>query len=317
MPLKRSLLFPLLAAALAIAFQVHAIAPGPKANHLTPFIARGILLAGMEHEMDSVATADLALTKTEANTTCIATYCQEAALSCVKDKDCRAALSCLSSCDELEDNTPDKIELQKCTADCVVTYENDALDNVNACFDSHDCITLTPIPLTCRDTSMAAPALSNITLMEGKWWATYGKNAVYDCYPCQRLTFSPIDQTVWLYDSKYLTPTLDGGVRAYELQAAFPWPADGMASAIAFNYTYQGMSHGEEWRFLHVDPSVVILYYCGRGNTWNYEGGLVLSRERNSPPEHAAMAREVFGNIGIDFDSEFCTLQPNKPCPGF
>jgi len=57
MPLKRSLLFPLLAAALAIAFQVHAIAPGPKANHLTPFIARGILLAGMEHEMDSVATA--------------------------------------------------------------------------------------------------------------------------------------------------------------------------------------------------------------------------------------------------------------------
>lgn len=115
------------------------------------------------------------MTKTEANTTCIATYCQEAALSCVKDKDCRAALSCLSSCDELEDNTPDKIELQKCTADCVVTYESDALDNVNACFDSHDCITLTPIPLTCRDTSMAAPALSNITLMEGKWWATYGK----------------------------------------------------------------------------------------------------------------------------------------------
>lgn len=55
----------------------------------------------------------------------------------------------------------------------------------------------------------------------------------------------------------------------------------------------KGMSHGEEWRFLHVDPSVVILYYCGRGNTWNYEGGLVLSRERSSPPEHATMAREV------------------------
>jgi hypothetical protein len=53
------------------------------------------------------------------------------------------------------------------------------------------------------------------------------------------------------------------------------------------------MSHGEEWRFLHVDPSVVILYYCGRGNTWNYEGGLVLSRDRSSPAEHSAMAREV------------------------
>lgn len=62
---------------------------------------------------------------------------------------------------------------------------------------------------------------------------------------------------------------------------------------------YKGMSHGEEWRFLHVDPSVVILYYCGRGNTWNYEGGLVLSRERNSPPEHAAMAREVRSKLAI------------------
>lgn len=240
MPSNRSLFVALLVAASAVLLQVHA-APGAKANHLTPALARAILLAGMEHEMDGVATAvrfflwflwvvfvrrsvyvglgllffsiawglvgppvvqmgsafqappiltpstpsfrsfppslpqDMPLTKTEANTTCITTYCQDAALACVKDKACRTALSCLSSCDELVDDTPDKINLQKCTADCVVTYENDALDNVNACFDSHDCITLTPIPLTCRDTTMASPTFQNVTLMEGEWWATYGK----------------------------------------------------------------------------------------------------------------------------------------------
>lgn len=54
-----------------------------------------------------------------------------------------------------------------------------------------------------------------------------------------------------------------------------------------------GMSHGEEWRFLHVDPSLVVLYYCGQGNTWQYEGGLVLSRERSSPPDHVSLAAEV------------------------
>src|SRR6056297_2289704 len=54
-----------------------------------------------------------------------------------------------------------------------------------------------------------------------------------------------------------------------------------------------GMSHGEEWRFLHVAPSLVVLYYCGQGNTWQYEGGLVLSRERSSPPDHVSLAAEV------------------------
>lgn len=57
MPSSQSFLLAFLAAASAVIPQVHAAAPGAKANHLTPAMARGILLAGMEHEMDSVATA--------------------------------------------------------------------------------------------------------------------------------------------------------------------------------------------------------------------------------------------------------------------
>ncbi|EKU21082.1 violaxanthin de-epoxidase [Nannochloropsis gaditana CCMP526] len=309
--------FFILFAIISVCWTSVADAGGAKVNNVTPSMARTILIAAMSHEMDTVASADLpsSLAKTEANTTCIMTYCTDAALACVKDQACRTALSCLSTCDSLEDDSPDKIELQKCTADCVVTYENEALDAVNGCFDSHDCIALTPIPLACRDTHPAFPIPQNVTDMEGAWWATWGKNAVYDCYPCQRLSFSPLNASSWLYTSKYLTPTLEGGVRAYELQAAFPWPADGMATAIAFNYTYQGMSHGEEWRFLHVAPSLVVLYYCGQGNTWQYEGGLVLSRERSSPPDHVSLAAEAFAKIGIDFEEEFCELQPNRPCP--
>ena len=36
-----------------------------------------------------------------------------------------------------------------------MTYEDEALDGVNGCFDAHDCITLDPIDLPCRDTSEA------------------------------------------------------------------------------------------------------------------------------------------------------------------
>lgn len=57
MPSNRSLLLALLVAAASALVVVHSAAPGAKANHLTPAIARAILLAGMEHEMDGLATA--------------------------------------------------------------------------------------------------------------------------------------------------------------------------------------------------------------------------------------------------------------------
>ena len=95
------------------------------------------------------------LGKTEANTTCIMEYCVEAAKACFLERPCRAALQCLSACDTIEDDTPDKIILQNCTAFCVNTYEDAALDAVNGCFDSHGCITLEPIDLPCRDTTEA------------------------------------------------------------------------------------------------------------------------------------------------------------------
>ena len=34
----------------------------------------------------------------------------------------------------------------------------------------------------------------------------------------QRLTFSPINESFWLYDSKYVALTLDGGRRGFEVR---------------------------------------------------------------------------------------------------
>lgn len=82
-------------------------------------------------------------------------FCTDAAKDCFLDRDCRSALQCLSACDLIEDDTPDKIILQNCTAVCVTTYENEALDAVNGCFDAHGCVTLDPIDLPCRDTTEA------------------------------------------------------------------------------------------------------------------------------------------------------------------
>lgn len=46
---------------------------------------------------------------TDANVTCIQTYCQDAVFACLKDKMCRKALDCLGECDEIEDPSPDKV----------------------------------------------------------------------------------------------------------------------------------------------------------------------------------------------------------------
>lgn len=107
-------------------------------------------------------------------------------------------------------------------------------------------LTLTYAPHQCQPLNrpLDAAAAQPVAQMEGQWWATYGYNAVYDCFLCQRLTFSPLNASAWLYDSKYVAVTLEQNLREFEVQAAFPWPQDGTAQAITFTYEYQGMTHG-------------------------------------------------------------------------
>lgn len=52
-------------------------------------------------------------------------------------------------------------------------------------------------------TSQQTAAAQPVAEMEGQWWVSYGYNLVYDAFPCQRLTFSAINATTWLYDSEY------------------------------------------------------------------------------------------------------------------
>ena len=74
---------------------------------------------------------------------------------------------------------------------------------------------------------------------------------------------------------------------------------------------------GETWKFLHVDPELVLLYYCGNSNTWNYEGALVLSRGRAVASEaQLGIAAEAFAKVGLAFPQQFCALD-NEMCEGF
>lgn len=216
--------------------------------------------------------------------------------------------------------------------------------------------------------------------MEGQWWVTHGFNPVYDCLPCQRLTFSKLNASSWLYDSKYQAITLEGAPRDFEVQAVFPWPADGTAQAIAFTYEYEGMTHGAfgelwwvvvtgyHWSIDSNDPSRAhTTHHINNTNTtqgrrgnsststrswscsttaatatraystpppfslsgnfmsphptrhnnrWNYEGALVLSRQRSNTEEHLGMAAEAFARIGLAFPAQFCALD-NAACEGF
>jgi hypothetical protein len=55
-----------------------------------------------------------------------------------------------------------------------------------------------------------------------------------------------------------------------------PW--SGSSPSLTFEYAYEGMEHSETWQFLELSKGLGVLYYCGTSNTWEYEGGLVITR---------------------------------------
>ena len=99
--------------------------------------------------------------------------------------------SCENDCNPLyySDTTPEKLEYQNCTTKCALTYESKAGDELMACAMNHNCIEFAPIDVTCpveKLTAAVEPG-SSLKSLEGEWWQHFGKNALWDCYPCQHI----------------------------------------------------------------------------------------------------------------------------------
>uniref|UniRef100_A0A7S2IA10 VDE lipocalin domain-containing protein n=1 Tax=Helicotheca tamesis TaxID=374047 RepID=A0A7S2IA10_9STRA len=120
--------------------------------------------------------------------TCLVDKCSLQAKACLADDpSCRKGLTCTAKC--LGDNA--------CITGCMARYGDKNLDNLLKCtIEDHECIKVAILDGGAdkfgEEPRPPAPTVRNfdIASMEGSWYKVVGYNPNYDCYACQRNTFS-------------------------------------------------------------------------------------------------------------------------------
>jgi len=123
--------------------------------------------------------------------TCLVDKCSLQAKSCLADDpSCRKGLTCTAKC--MGDNA--------CITGCMARYGNENLDNLLKCtIEDHECIKVAILEGGAdkfgEEPRPPAPTVRNFDMrsMEGTWYKVVGFNPNYDCYSCQRNTFSAED----------------------------------------------------------------------------------------------------------------------------
>mmetsp|Transcript_16434 Transcript_16434/g.25766 ORF Transcript_16434/g.25766 Transcript_16434/m.25766 type:complete len:586 (+) Transcript_16434:163-1920(+) len=119
---------------------------------------------------------------------CLIDKCSLQAKACLQDDpDCRKGLTCTAKC--LGDNS--------CITGCFARYGTPQLDGLLKCtIEDHDCIKVAILEGGAdkpgEEPKSIAPTVQgfNMASMEGTWYKVAGYNPNYDCYACQRNTFS-------------------------------------------------------------------------------------------------------------------------------
>eukprot|EP00965_Chrysotila_dentata_P098015 3241244-Pleurochrysis_carterae.AAC.2 len=117
---------------------------------------------------------------------CFATSCRLATKACAESSDCVKGLACTAKC----------MGDAECAVGCFARYDNQQLEDVLQCtVEDKGCIQIaimtpgpdspTEAPLPPRPLVPATPAS-----LQGRWYKVMGWNSKYDCFDCQRNSFS-------------------------------------------------------------------------------------------------------------------------------
>lgn len=119
--------------------------------------------------------------------TCVLKNCPLAMAKAMVDPTFMEQAWCQNSCNPFyyNDTTPMKLHYQNCTTKCALTYEDNAGDEFLACAMNAQCVSFAPINNTCPKPEVDPEA--SLASLSGEWWQQYGKNALWDCYPCQHI----------------------------------------------------------------------------------------------------------------------------------
>jgi hypothetical protein len=125
--------------------------------------------------------------------TCLVDKCSLQAKACLaNDPSCRKGLTCTAKC--MGDNA--------CITGCMARYGDKNLDNLLKCtIEDNECIKVAILDGGAdkygEEPRAPAPTIRNFDVksMEGTWFKVVGFNPNYDCYACQRNTFTaPADE---------------------------------------------------------------------------------------------------------------------------
>jgi len=243
---------------------------------------------------------------------CMLTKCPISATDCIADKMCREVAACANDCWSKwdEDTTSEKYHVQNCTNTCAFSYRDPAYLKFMTCVGDNQCLDFPPIPSQCK-------APGNISILKqlstadlsGSWGAVGGRHPVYDCYPCQHLSFEQLNDTTWKYLPTYQVYLANGSLAT--MNEFYYIPNSQPGSPISFVYHDTGLYHNETWYLVDgaEDGSYILQYYCGNTLEWYYDGFLILSRnETLSLTIMSTVMDTIKRATGLD-TSTFCAPQ--------
>lgn len=276
--------------------------------------AVGVSSAQAENELSALASSKS--TSELVDTTCFMNQCKQATTSCVENSDCTKGLLCIAKC--LGD--------AKCEVGCFARYENDDLDNLLQCtIEKEKCIKIGIVepgadgPL---DAPLPPKPLVPVTQaeMSGNWYKVMGWNPNYDCFDCQRNSFSNklvsnVGSTSTGSDEMSMEVEFSMQRERLQQQQAQTYRST-VQEALQFDNALSshrtahtegqmfGVSFWENWYVIGKEtgsePEFRFIYYTGKTQLNRYEGAFVYSRQPELPRDALPSIYRIAREAGIE-----------------
>ena len=286
----------------------------------------------------AVAHATAMTAGTDVDQICLQFHCAWQLAKAILDPTFLANSICELGCDKAyeKDTTPEKLVYQNCTTTCAVSHESPAGDAFLACAMDHYCVSFPPIPeppavAFCPYTHAMVEEGTSLASLSGEWWQHRGKNALWDCYPCQHIhdmhvvddadwcakTTSPVGGPVKApcmnYSYSYDLYHTDGTTAYFGQTWQLPFDS-GEGNPIDIYYNYMGSWHNETWYLLHANDNYVLLGDCSYMMTWIDVGSIVWVRPgyELTSNDNAIIASVYYEKLGWDFN-DFCYDTHDSP----
>lgn len=241
---------------------------------------------------------------------CMVLHCWRPMIACVINGECRSQLMGLGDCMSSGDEDAQMLcFIQSLSSPC------DKMIDMMSCWGESGCMppAESDCPLPANREQIAPVTLADL---EGDWYVVRGLSPIYDCWNCQKYTFTQTGPNTSSYIYTYF-PGEDGAKSTIECTTtAIPFSPDEteiFPGRFRVDYSAYGMPGTDNWFCLsHPNSNYVLIYYCGASSMHAYQGGIVLSRTLSTdiPADVMNAFSDALANAGLESPltmEDFCT----------